>query len=232
MKIGGMFAGLMAMGAIVFGAAETEAQSCNGSLSCSTSATYTFNQTGNYVTLNVDGTGSGEALYVLQGGSGIGVYASDDGIGTGSPVEGAITNSSNSSAAVDATTEGTGGAIYGEVNNSSNDVSAIEGTTNGSGAAIYARNTGTGYGVLATSSTSSSEAAVYADCYGTGPGVEGVATSNVGGEFQQSGTHGSISLVPVSKLSGNCPTSGEMYMSTEPHLYVCLTAATAWSKVW
>jgi hypothetical protein len=205
-----------------------------------------------YATTN--GTAAGIQSYVT--GIGNGVYAQISNASNGSTAIYATTN--GTAPGIQSYVTGTGRGLYAQISNATNSSDAIYTTTNGSGtglesyvtgtgSAIYAHinnvnaaniavqvatNAGTGEGIYDTINNANNVSpALVAATDGKGAGVVGLAASNVGGSFTGGGTHGAILLVPEAKLTGSCPVSGEMYMSTEPHLYVCLVANTAWTQI-
>ena len=81
-----------------------------------------------------------------------GMHATDFVAKTGDSMTGSLAVSASTGNAVTGSTTGSGSAGYFEINNASNSSIALQATTNGSGPAVYGLNTGSGNGVSGTAS--------------------------------------------------------------------------------
>ncbi len=135
------------------------------SLQSSSEATFSVTNTSNGVAIEAVSThADGAALQAETQGSSPAVWGRDAGFGTGICVYALLQNPTNSSPALQATTEGTGNAVSAVVGNASN-----------SSAAIYAETFGTGSAILGQiTNPASTSAAVGGLTNGTGPGFGGL----------------------------------------------------------
>jgi len=126
---------------------------------------------------------SGEGDTGVHGtGDTYGVYGTDEGVNSNVAVAASLTNTSNTSPALSATTNGLGPGVYVTLSNASNDSPAVEALTFGTGSAVFAETSGGGNAV---SAYSQSAAALYGQAAsgagvwgsdgssGTGPGLYG-----------------------------------------------------------
>lgn len=88
-----------------------------------------------------------------------GVYGWDGGVGTGSGVAAVLSNNSNASPALTASTAGTGSAVLAKISNTSSSAPAVSASTKGSGPAVLASHP-TGVALAVTGKVSFSRSGV------------------------------------------------------------------------